>query len=215
MRADARANRQAVVEAARWVFTEEGTSVAMERVAARAGVGIATLYRRFPKRHDLVRAVIVDMLEAIGEATERARAESGGDAAQAWELFVRSLARLRFGLLVPTLARHLAPSVEDDAELLALAEERYAAAADIFERAQQAGHLRADVTPVELQMMLSAVARPVPRMPEATGTRLVERFVEVVIEGLRARPGVPPLPGLPVHREELLEAVRTEQVSEG
>lgn len=133
---------------------------------------------------------------------------------QAWELFVRSLARLRFGLLIPTLARHLVPIVEDDTELLALAEKRYAVASGIFERAQQAGHLRTDVTLVELQMMLSAVARPVPRMPEAIGNRLVERFVEVVIEGLRARPDAPPLPGAPVHREELLAAVRAELAAE-
>lgn len=214
MRADARANRQAVVEAARWVFAEEGTSVAMERVAARAGVGIATLYRRFPEREDLVRAVILDMLETISEAARRAEEESGGDPAQAWELFLRSLAELRFGLLIPTLARHLVPMIEDDPELLDIAEASYAKAGGIFDRAQRAGRLRPDVTLVELQMLLSAVARPVPRMPEEIGARLMERFVEVVIEGLRARPDAPPLPGTPVHRDEMLDAIRAERAAE-
>lgn len=214
MRADARANRQAVVEAARWVFAEEGTSVAMERVAARAGVGIATLYRRFPEREDLVRAVMVDMLETINATARRAEDESGGDPARTWELFLRSLAELRFGLLIPTLARHLIPMIDEDRELLDIAEVGYAKAGDIFERAQRAGHLRQDVTLVELQMLLSAVARPVPRMPEEIGARLVERFVEVVVEGLRARPDAPPLPGAPVHRDEMLDAIRAERATE-
>lgn len=207
MRADARANRQAVVEAARWVFAEDGTSVAMERVASRAGVGIATLYRRFPERRDLVKAVLVDILGNIETATHAAEEQSEGDPSQCWELLVRSLAEIRFGLLMPTLAADAVPLVQQDAELREIAERTYTAVERIFGLAQEAGHLRKDVTLIELHLLFSAVARPVPRMPQEIGTRLAERFVELVVNGLRARPDDIALPGPPLERDELLERI--------
>ena len=56
MRADARRNREALLQAAAELFAEEGTEVSLEAVAARAGVGIGTLYRNFPNRDSLVEA---------------------------------------------------------------------------------------------------------------------------------------------------------------
>ena len=56
MRADARRNREALLQAAAELFAEEGTDVSLEAVAARAGVGIGTLYRNFPNRDSLVEA---------------------------------------------------------------------------------------------------------------------------------------------------------------
>src|SRR3954466_10449699 len=56
MRADARRNREALLQAAAELFAEEGTDVSLEAVAARAGVGIVTLYRNFPNRDSLVEA---------------------------------------------------------------------------------------------------------------------------------------------------------------
>ncbi len=56
MRADARRNREALLQAAAQLFAEEGTDVSLEAVAARAGVGIGTLYRNFPNRDSLVEA---------------------------------------------------------------------------------------------------------------------------------------------------------------
>lgn len=207
MRADARANRQAVVEAARLVFAEDGTSVAMERIASRAGVGIATLYRRFPERTDLVRAVLVDMLEAIESAAHTAERQGAGDPGLTWELLVRSLAEIRFGLLMPTLAADAVPLIRDDEELQQTAERTFTSAGRIFGQAQEAGHLRPDVTVVELQLIFSAVARPAPRMPPEIGARLAERFVELVINGLRARPDDAALPGTPIDRDELLGSI--------
>src|SRR4051794_34498377 len=62
MRADARRNRERILVAARDVFVETGTDAPLEEIATRAGVGIATLYRRFPERVDLMRAVVLDVL---------------------------------------------------------------------------------------------------------------------------------------------------------
>src|SRR3954466_8573031 len=69
LRADAARNREAIVEAARAVFAEQGLDAPLDEIARRAGTGNATLYRRFPTREDLVAAVfaerMVEQLSAV------------------------------------------------------------------------------------------------------------------------------------------------------
>jgi AcrR family transcriptional regulator len=67
-RADARANHDKLVAAARALFTDKGTSAPLEEVAERAGVGIGTLYRHFPTRQALLEAVYVDEVESMARA---------------------------------------------------------------------------------------------------------------------------------------------------
>jgi AcrR family transcriptional regulator len=67
-RADARANHDKLVAAARALFTDKGTSAPLEEVAERAEVGIGTLYRHFPTRQALLEAVYVDEVEAMARA---------------------------------------------------------------------------------------------------------------------------------------------------
>src|SRR5579863_7124670 len=71
LRVDAARNRHAIVEAARHEFAEHGMDVALEDIARRAQVGIATLYRHFPARRDLVEAAFEPRLRAY-EAAARA-----------------------------------------------------------------------------------------------------------------------------------------------
>src|SRR4030088_479087 len=66
LRADAARNRAHVLAAARDVFVEHGADAPLDEVARRAGVGIATLYRRFPDRGFLMRTVGLDTLERVG-----------------------------------------------------------------------------------------------------------------------------------------------------
>src|SRR5579863_2702696 len=75
LRADALRNRQHVLAAARDVFVELGPDAPLDEVARRAGVGIATLYRRFPDRESLQRAVALDVLDQAGAAAAQAEAE--------------------------------------------------------------------------------------------------------------------------------------------
>ena len=65
LRADAEANRQRILGAATAVFSERGLAVPMEEIAAAAGVGVGTLYRRFPDRHHLIEALFEERLAAI------------------------------------------------------------------------------------------------------------------------------------------------------
>src|SRR5260370_40005516 len=74
LRADAARNRAAIVSVAREVFAEQGLEAPLEAIAARAGVGIATLYRRFPTREKLVAVALVEKVAEYAEAAEQAMA---------------------------------------------------------------------------------------------------------------------------------------------
>jgi AcrR family transcriptional regulator len=74
LRADAERNRAAILAVARDVFAEQGLEAPLEMIAARAGVGIATLYRRFPTREKLVAAALVEKIALYAQAAEQALA---------------------------------------------------------------------------------------------------------------------------------------------
>ncbi|WP_432093040.1 TetR/AcrR family transcriptional regulator [Streptomyces sp. bgisy100] len=90
-RSDAQRNRQTVLTAAAEVFVTDGVDAPIRRIAARAGVGMATVYRHFPTRADLVTAVYRHQIEACAEAGPRllTSADSPVDALRQWiDLFV-------------------------------------------------------------------------------------------------------------------------------
>src|SRR4051794_39871605 len=86
LRADAARNRARVLDAARAAFAEGGLDVGVEEIARRAGVGKGTLYRRFPTKEALVRAIFDDILEEIARLVEEADAEP-----DPWTAFARYL----------------------------------------------------------------------------------------------------------------------------
>src|SRR3954463_5386003 len=65
LRADARRNRELILAAAREAFAEAGRDVQMPDVARAAGVGVGTLYRHFPAKEDLVRALVQDKVQTV------------------------------------------------------------------------------------------------------------------------------------------------------
>src|SRR5437660_5191579 len=75
LRADAVRNRAHLLAAAREVFVEQGADAPLDQIARRAGVGIATLYRGFPQRQTLLRAVALDVLARAGDQARAAEAE--------------------------------------------------------------------------------------------------------------------------------------------
>ena len=103
MRADAAQRREAIIISARHVFAERGGDVALEAVAAASGVGIATLYRNFPSRDDLIRAVIDDMVREILEMVAEARASVEKDPEGAWKGLLAGLMGMELGALTDGL----------------------------------------------------------------------------------------------------------------
>jgi AcrR family transcriptional regulator len=103
LRADARRNHAQVLVAAREAFVEVGPGVPLEEVARRAGVGIATLYRRFGDRAGLLRAVVIAALEDSRAAAEAALASTGegADGLGALAEYMHAVLDLRVSAVVP------------------------------------------------------------------------------------------------------------------
>lgn len=77
MRADAKRNRDRIVEVARDVFREQGYDASLDEVARRAGVGPGTLYRHFPQRENLIDAIMQSWVDRVNEAADKALAHEG------------------------------------------------------------------------------------------------------------------------------------------
>ena len=83
-RADAERNRDKILTAARAAFAEPGARMSMAEIARRAGVGMATLYRNFPGRQELLEALYTDEVDAICAAAENAEGDTPGAMLDAW-----------------------------------------------------------------------------------------------------------------------------------
>jgi AcrR family transcriptional regulator len=193
LRADAQRNRDQILAAARAIFVEASTSVPMEVIARRAGVGVGTLYRRFPDRHALIQAVAVDSIHRLTQMGERAWNEER-DAWSALCRFLRGGGHLR--LVLAAVRPHLLDTVRDNHELVAAGQLWYDLLARMVEAAQADGALRPDVGPGDIALMLSQLTRPLPGLPTHLADVLPDRFTELMLDGLRTRPETP-LPGNP------------------
>ncbi|RBQ16218.1 TetR/AcrR family transcriptional regulator [Spongiactinospora rosea] len=192
LRADARRNRDLIVTAAQHLFLEQGVDVPLDEVARRAGVGIGTLYRRFPDRDALLRAVAEDTLRSLVGLIETARDEEP-DAWHALCRFLRSCAELRFGELAAELDPRLYPQMRTGPHLDEMRRRVIAAVLDLTARAQAEGAMRPDAGPLDVAMLMTLHVYTPPNMP---GDQAVRRMVEIVLDGLRAGSGSP-LPGTP------------------
>ena len=102
LRTDARRNLDRLLAAARDAFAEQGPAAPLDEIARRAGVGIATLYRRFPDRQALARAVALDTWERVIEAASQSLAEEP-DAFRALARYMHRALDLRVGAVMPVL----------------------------------------------------------------------------------------------------------------
>ena len=179
MRADARRNQERLLDAARELIAERGAGVPLEDVAKRAGVGIATLYRRFPDRDALLRAVVLDALTRTRLAAERA-AEL--DPFEALATYLRFALELRVSAVMPQVLDVLDL---DDPEI---AEARDASVVErLVDAARESGDLPADIRFADVAMMLVRIARPLPGpLPMEAKDELARRHLELFIRGLRA-----------------------------
>ncbi|HEV3212839.1 MAG TPA: TetR/AcrR family transcriptional regulator [Acidimicrobiales bacterium] len=178
LRADARRNYLLLVDAARAVFAEQGGDASMEAIAKRAGVGIGTLYRHFPKRIDVVEAVYrtdVDGLVDLASALVVDRAP--WPALVAWlEGFVRYAQTKR------TFLSELFEAFEKNPELKSVSRERlHDAMASVLVRAQASGDVREDVDASDVMQLLG----PMCTSPTLSDGQ-IERLLAVVEDGLRA-----------------------------
>jgi AcrR family transcriptional regulator len=154
LRADAERNRQRIVTAAREMFGEQGLEVPLEEVARHAGVGVATLYRRFPTRPDLVTAAFEDKMALYVQAAHEALEDP--DPWAGFCGFVEQIFAMQAGdrgfTTVLTMTFPTAKQFEADRA------RAFADFSTLVARAQAAGRLRADFSTEDLPMFLMANA---------------------------------------------------------
>jgi AcrR family transcriptional regulator len=179
MRADAARNRARVLEVAYDTFAAEGLGVPIDEIARRAGVGAGTVYRHFPTKEDLYRAVIEDRITRIvADGRELLASTDPGDALYA---FLRSMV-LQWGATDRGLAEALAGLGVDVKTAVPDAEEAFLGLlGDLLRAAQQAGTVRRDLDVRDVKaLMVGAQAI------QAYNDEAAERLTEVVLDGLRA-----------------------------
>jgi len=192
LRADARDNRRRLLEAARDVFIEQGAGAPLDDVARRAGIGIATLYRRFPDRQALIRAVTLDALRRSADEARRA-AQEEPDPFRALVRYMHRAIDARTAAVIPALLGE----VDFEDEEIARARADAAPTVDLLvEAAQRAGTLRADVTSGDIGMLIVRLTRPLPgAFPAEMNNSLSHRHLSLLIDGLRPAAREPMLPG--------------------
>ena len=175
-RADALRNYEALVAAAREAFAEGG-EVSLEDVARRAGVGVGTVYRRFPSREALLESLLSDLLQVYLDEAEQARSLPGGSGLAS---FVRTVAEVQATPRGCALRLWSSPAVE---QLRAQLHERMAVLVD---NAQEHGTCRPGVTVEDLVGILVAL-RGVRETPTSTAGLDWRRHLELCLAGLLPR----------------------------
>ncbi len=179
VRADARRNVSALLDAALAVFTTSGVDAPVREIADKAGVGVGTLYRHFPQRTDLVVAVFHKEVDACAEAASLMSAQfEPAEALDRWlHRYIDFIGTKR------GLALALQPGNPIFEKLALYLQDRLRPAlSNLLVNAAQAGRVRRDVDPSELLMAIAHLC-------SSTGSEGVteqsRRMVQLLIDGLR------------------------------
>ena len=172
-RADARRNYDALIAAARGTFAELGSNAPLEEIARRAGVGIATLYRHFPTRDELIEGVYLEEVEGLAAAAAEVADLPPWDALRTWlDRFVTYAGTKR--ALIDALNR-------ESIAFKACREVLYGAGGPLLVRAQAAGLVRTDTDIDDVMRMVTGItsygyASPAQR----------DRVLAIALDGLKA-----------------------------
>lgn len=176
LRADARRNRERLVQVAREVLAARGSEASMEEIARTADVGVGTLYRHFPRRIDLVEAVYREDVDALGALAEQQAGNDPWEALRVWLVgFVRYAQSKR------TFLTELHEAFEKNPDLALSSRETIAQAAGlVLGRAQEAGVARDDVDQRDLMQLVGGMC-----MSRGATLEQNERLLALVLDGLR------------------------------
>jgi AcrR family transcriptional regulator len=180
LRKDAERNRRRILDAAREVFATRGLDAGLDQIARHAGLGVGTVYRRFPDKDQLIDALFEDRVGAIAAAAEEAAAHDDPWAGLVG-FFERSLAEQAAdrGL------RQLLLSGARDCAHVSAGRERIAPPLHrLVDRAHAAGVLRSDVTAQDIPMITLMLGGLMDASRE-TAPDLWRRYLAVILDGLR------------------------------
>jgi AcrR family transcriptional regulator len=185
-RVDAKRNRERLVTAARELFAAGGIEVSVREIARQADVGVATLYRNFPTREDLVDAVLEDAFDEFVALAADALEES-----DAWEGFKHFIER---ALILHAENRALRDVVETQAHgrnrAAAMRVRIRPLLAELVARAQAQGTLRSDFTAQDFPLLLWSGDRVI-ELAGGVAPNVWRRQLGFVLDGLRAEAAHP------------------------
>ena len=176
-RADAARNYDLLVTAARQAFSEHGTDTSLEEIARRAGVGIGTLYRRFPSRTALLEAVYVDEIQSVCDrAYDFDRELQPFEALAAW---LRSF--IGYGLSKKSLASELIVALGKDSQFFQVCKLNVQDAGQLLlDKAKAAGEVRQDLDLTDIMRLVGGINMGRDMEPEQA-----HRLLDIVLCGLR------------------------------
>jgi len=187
-RADARRNRELILEAAEVLFAEQGMGIPIDDIARKAGVGVGTVYRHFPTKEALAGAIVIVRMEELAAQAESL--ESSDEPGSAFFSFLTRLgdvalekrdlvdAIMGAGIDMKELSSAVKPRLERSAEVL-------------LQRAQGCGKVRPDVEVADLFALVMGTCEMATKETRCSKARMMS----VVIAGLRtAAPEESPLP---------------------
>lgn len=189
MRADAARNRLKVLDAARAAFGQDGRDAQMDDIARRAGVGVGTVYRHFPTKESLAQAMVQQRFaqiiafiadELLHDPDPWHALERSFDFCAAMQERDRGYAELVASIAGGSVivgGGPIGPAADQVVELLDLTEA-------LLERAHAAGVVRADLVATDMPPLYAGLAAVV-----QAGVTDWRRYVAIVLDGLRPRPG--------------------------
>jgi AcrR family transcriptional regulator len=185
LRADARRNREQILKAAKAVIAKYGHDAQMDDIARRAKVGVGTVYRHFPTKEALIRALIAERV-----ATIAAYVREGLSDEDAFRGLTTSMWR---GAELGVRDRGLSMmfSAEQVAEAHAAREDLSQCANELVRRAHEQGTLRPDFKEEDIGVLMCGVMNAINQMGHDPNAW--QRHMRLIFDGMRARPDLTPL----------------------
>lgn len=183
LRADAQRNYDAIVAVARTAFGERGSEASLDDIAKRAGVGPGTLYRHFPTRDHLYRAVLEDWQDDVRADGERLRELAAEDPERALAEWARN--HFTHKSFFRGLHARLVAEPDDTTSVLYSCKTVLGDVAEVvLDRAKAAGIVRPEIEPRMVSQLLSGIGMVAEKVPGGVD---VEAQIDIVLAGLRPR----------------------------
>jgi len=211
LRKDAERNRQRILDAARELFAERGLGVTLNDIAHHAGVGVGTVYRRFPDKAQLVDDLFEQRVEELVALADDALAD-----ADPWHGLTEFLERA-LDLQAGDRALHeLIVGTADGMDRVCQIRDRLMPrGVELVQRAQATGQLRGDIAATDIPVVQLMVGSVMDASREVAPD-LWRRSLDIVLRGLSARPdAAPPLSADALEPEQVDAVMRNYKSARG
>ena len=182
LRADARRNRERILQSARAAFAESGADAQIDDVARHAGVGVGTVYRHFPTKQALLTELVRQTFRLFTEWAREAL-EAGGEPFALIEGLLRRIAETAAGDAGVQYALASSDAQAARSEAQAEQDELIAVIAELIERARRAGTIRPGIEATDIAMLICGVVSAMGPRPGFDW----RRHLDLVIDALRVR----------------------------